>query len=735
MAVHAEGSDVQEVIRACGERLRPASEWTVFPGYPDSLALCVLDAIWSINARYVITKGVIERYRARRRWQGNPDTDGLPELLALFETVGGVEQFIDEVGTRNRVSTQPGAIRKGEAVHRAALALHHLGIDTAEVFREADGSALGDQAKQAWLDIPGQRSGISWRYLRMLVGLPDVKPDRMILRFVASALGIEERAISDERAVALIEAAAHHFEVDPRALDHEIWEYQSCKRGGHNPVSERDMIAALAHSFIGAAFPALASDHIIPPPRHHPFLDVGRDYSGPDVNGTEFADLEDALNAAYPERFSEPLTKQHPEFANAYLFSFLEGCVVRCADTGDDVFEADTPPVQVSVDELLSVLDASEYTLTCCRAASQITSASSAPVTIDNVTIYPDSGEPDDLLRRAIELVPAGPSALNREIPRFYDPPSSLIVTSTITDDGDICGMARTLAGRIDRLLLLARLLFAGTHQSCWQLIGASTLVSRVSPMYRRFEKAVIPDIRMQRVVQLQESDAPAFAGLGALLDSAVVKREGMVATSFDVAVVNYNRSHETGDDFERVIDLATALEAILTGSESDTEAVGHRLRTRAAALLWTDEDPGWAIFRDVSALYGLRSRLVHGARIRETDLRKWIYSVSTVTDGSPFGVAIALAVDRLRDLVRRSFLARLCLASGADPLWPFEGDMAVDAALSDDGQRRSWRDTWRASLTSITGSDQPAGPAKPAADPLRAHQESMRAPPSGEDP
>ena len=477
---------------------------------------------------------------------------------------------------------------------------------------------------------------------------------------------------------------------------YEIWECQSGKRDGHDPISDRELIGELAHSFIGSAFPSLTWDNIIPPPTHHPFIDVGRDYAGSDVSGPEFAALEEALNASYPNRFSEPLTKPHPEFSNMYIFSFLEGCVVRCADAGDNIFEGDTQPVQVSVDELLGVLDASEYTMTCCRAASQVTPATGTPVTIGDVTLYPDSGASDDLLQRAVDLIPAGPSALNREIPRFYDPPSSLIVTSTTTDDGDIYGVARTLAGRIDRFLLLARLLFAGTHQSCWQLIGASTLISRVSPMYRRFEKAAIPDIRMQRVVRLQESDAPAFAALGALLDDAVIKREGMVATSFDIALLNYNRSHEEGDDFERVIDLATALEAILTGSESDTEAVGHRLRTRASALLWTDDDPGLAIYRDVSALYGLRSRLVHGERIKESDLRKWIYSVSTVADDAPFGVAVAFAVDRLRDLVRRSFLARLCLASGMEPLWPFEGSTAVDAALADNQKQHHWREIWR---------------------------------------
>ncbi len=111
--------DIDKMVSACRDRLAPSADWKPFTGYPDSLDLSVVDAIWSINARYVIAKGVVERYRERRRWQGNPEEDGLPELLAFYKAVGGVDGFIDEVGTRNRVSTQPDAVRKGDAVHRA----------------------------------------------------------------------------------------------------------------------------------------------------------------------------------------------------------------------------------------------------------------------------------------------------------------------------------------------------------------------------------------------------------------------------------------------------------------------------------------------------------------------------------------------------------------------------------------------------------------------------------------
>jgi hypothetical protein len=52
--------------------------------------------------------------------------------------------------------------------------------------------------------------------------------------------------------------------------------------------------------------------------------------------------------------------------------------------------------------------------------------------------------------------------------------------------------------------------------------------------------------------------------------------------------------------------------------------------------------------------------------------------------------------------LVRRAILARLCLAAGADPAWPFDGYTPVDAILSDDAKRASWRARWHEKLEEL---------------------------------
>jgi hypothetical protein len=210
----------------------------------------------------------------------------------------------------------------------------------------------------------------------------------------------------------------------------------------------------------------------------------------------------------------------------------------------------------------------------------------------------------------------------------------------------------------------------------------------------------------VHRVAQLDENHGPMIAVLGELVDAAEVKRDGMVSTSFDVALSKFNRSYQQqGSPYDQLVDLSTALEAVLIGSEKENEGLTLRLRSRVAALLAGDDDPATALFNDVGQLYSLRSKLVHGGQIKESDLRKLLDKISTnpgESAGSRFGTALGYAIDRMRDIVRRSILARVCLASPPDPLWPFEGGIAVDSALADDSQRARWRAHWRQRLASF---------------------------------
>jgi hypothetical protein len=465
-------------------------------------------------------------------------------------------------------------------------------------------------------------------------------------------------------------------------------------------MSNQHDLRQASRAFIAAAFDVLAEEHVIPTPIFHPYVAIGRDYFGDSIRTlAAFHALETQLKEIYPNRFAEP--RESREFAEFYIFSFLEACIARCGHAGN--FITDSQAVDESIDELLALLETMTYEVVCCRHVTHLTTASGDEVQIGDVTVVPEPEQWGAFIERIEHEIPGAPRAWNRIDPRLYDPPHSLLIIRETTSDPDPYEVDRRLSWRLERFLLLARLLTAGTVQSAYQISGATTLIARMDPLMRTFRKGLL-DSLVRRTVRLTGREGAAFAALGDLIDAADVKREGMVATSFDVALSKFNRSHSSDSPYEHLVDLATALEAALIGAERDNEGLTLRLRSRVAALLATDDDAGKALFDDVGQLYGLRSRFVHGGQIKEKELRRVIARISTVPEDAAehLGIALRYAVDRMRDLVRRAILARLCLAAEPDPLWPFDGETAVDAILADDMSRAAWRERWHARLAAL---------------------------------
>ncbi len=116
----------------------------------------------------------------------------------------------------------------------AAQALLLEGVLATQDLRDAASEAEAQERIQGeWLKVPGQRSGITWHYVRMLAGVPGVKPDRMIIRFVAQALDLPARQVSPEFAREAVTGAAREMGVSPTDLDHGIWQWQRRKRKQH----------------------------------------------------------------------------------------------------------------------------------------------------------------------------------------------------------------------------------------------------------------------------------------------------------------------------------------------------------------------------------------------------------------------------------------------------------------------------------------------------------------------
>ena len=222
-------AEVEAVVRYCRTRLGPPDRWITARGYPGGLALCVIDSIQSTGPRYTSVVNVVGRYRRYREDRGgNADEDGARTLLATFAELGGPVGWASRIGNGNRTFARSHAPLKAEAIHQAAAALDRLGVDgVADLRRSLADESEADDLERAWLGVVSQSSGITWSYFLRLAGHPGVKADRMIVRFVADALGCSESAVRPERARVLVTVAAGDMQVSASDLDHAIWRYRS----------------------------------------------------------------------------------------------------------------------------------------------------------------------------------------------------------------------------------------------------------------------------------------------------------------------------------------------------------------------------------------------------------------------------------------------------------------------------------------------------------------------------
>ncbi|MFH8797835.1 hypothetical protein, partial [Streptomyces sp. NPDC017941] len=140
--------------------------------------------------------------------------------------LGGPKEWAEMTNNRKPTSTTKGAPLKAAAIHEAAGRLRELGIDSTDDLRAADADDLAS-AKKAWARVPGQRSGITWNYFLMLAGTPGVKADRMVIRYVADAIGAVAENVSATDAAMLVKAVAEKCGHNVTHLDHAIWRFES----------------------------------------------------------------------------------------------------------------------------------------------------------------------------------------------------------------------------------------------------------------------------------------------------------------------------------------------------------------------------------------------------------------------------------------------------------------------------------------------------------------------------
>ncbi len=220
--------DVQKLLtRVTTQFGSDPNRWFHPDGY-QSVALAVLDAIYSTGNRYTGVINLVNRYRELRiAEKADPQTDTATHLVDAFHRWGGVDEFVHKTNNRWRTSSRLSAPYKAYAALEAARVLERHSIqavsDAKDRLNSRESRERSDTARE-WLAIRGQSSGLTWNYFLMLVGIPGVKADRMVIRFVSQVL---QRGVSTKEASRLVEAAADILGVNYIHLDHTIWRFQS----------------------------------------------------------------------------------------------------------------------------------------------------------------------------------------------------------------------------------------------------------------------------------------------------------------------------------------------------------------------------------------------------------------------------------------------------------------------------------------------------------------------------
>jgi hypothetical protein len=213
--------ETQTLIDYCEKQLGDPILWRTPAGYPDSLAMCLIDALYSPGSHYKSVVGVMLRYRVRHPHGGE---HGAEDLLQSITEANGPRRWAETV-VRNvdPAHTSSGVDLKSEIIQQGARLMIDLGLGTVDDLRRVvEDNPRDNPVRTGWLQLKSQSAEVTYDYLRMLAGMPSPTPDWMVLRFLAEPLG-KDTGISLPAAQDLLLRTATRLEIDPGCLHHIIW--------------------------------------------------------------------------------------------------------------------------------------------------------------------------------------------------------------------------------------------------------------------------------------------------------------------------------------------------------------------------------------------------------------------------------------------------------------------------------------------------------------------------------
>ena len=471
-----------------------------------------------------------------------------------------------------------------------------------------------------------------------------------------------------------------------------------------------ESLEPLARAFLDAAMAKLTEQRALPASAYRPWIRAGVDYPGPVVlELPESRALEEAIEAAMPERFKRLGPRVDTHSPHHYLFGLLESTVAALT-VADEPYAAASSAAIRQVREFEALMTTEECAgsvvvfvagIRLMAPALQIGRIEARRVDTlcdDVLGEIPDvAGDLDELL--------SSPGGLPWEAGRVlfrgdWDPTVGHTPFEIVS-----------VTNEADSLIAAARLLTNATVVKNGTLIGQSQRLP-VHQGDRRIETNH-NHLIVWRPFQLSAETLEPLLALKRWL-STTLGRDEPRSHVMSVATGRFHGALDRQFWDEQLLELAIGLEAALLGGDKEGE-ITYRLRTRGAALLTTDEESPERVFDEIGALYEMRSNLVHGTPTSDRHTRRLLTAMQSSQASELMGERYAAVVDRARDLLRRAIIARLCLSEGARPLWPWSTrrGFSVDRELLNPGTAQEWRAFVRARAAEL-GFPQANDPAAP---------------------
>jgi hypothetical protein len=459
----------------------------------------------------------------------------------------------------------------------------------------------------------------------------------------------------------------------------------------------------LANELLTDSVHELLRQQALPLRPNRPHLSVGEDYEGPQIMALgSFKAFSAFLTETYPETFATKRDPDKQEFTNSYVFNFLESAIAMSFNASSQVI-LNKHAVSKVMMELKEVLEGGLVEIQAMRFLSNV-STSEPEIDFGGIRLMATEKDTFERNSLAVREIPGAARLLSENRRFVYDPPHAWLTKSQRTSTENVNPTRLLLTRELSRYQTALCLYSGATINPHFEISGTKTIFSPTNVQLDDFLIAPMGNI-MKRGLEVSRLDIKPVTQIANWLAYGSQVSRDIIATPIGVAISKFSGASSFSSGFERIIDLMTALEALLL-KDNETESIGLRLRTRAAILLCTEKDSATTIARDLGALYSVRSILVHGSTLKQQKLANALAKISSVAAqpdfSGRFGIQLDLAADRLRDLTRRAILMRLALNVAPASSWTFEISPDLDELALDPEVGVILNTLWRSTMQEI---------------------------------